>query len=185
MRKIEDVTLGDADSFIGSMNSYNSAITTLNSRAEAYLNPTYASSARSVGSVPNNPNDEPGMYKVIRDYMEDYDEEFKDEDRNYEIDFNQMKTLGIQDIDRNYWLASRTLTSNLRRTYFCVRSVDTDGHTNISGATNTPKLCDIDEYRDEYSYSEESGLRPVFQLKPGIKVTGGEGTNLRPYTLGT
>ena len=184
MEKVEDVTLGDADSFIRSMNSYNGAITTLNSRAEAYLNPTYASNARSVGSVPDNPSDEPGMYKVIRDYMQDYDEEFKDEDSNYEIDFNQMEALGIQDINKTYWLASRTLESNLRRTYFCVRSVDTDGYTDILGATNTPKLCDIDEYRDEHSYSEESGLRPVFQLKSGIKVTGGEGTKLRPYTLG-
>lgn len=42
--------------------AYNNAITTLNTRANAYLNTNYASSARCVGSVPNNPYAESSEY---------------------------------------------------------------------------------------------------------------------------
>ena len=35
------------------------------------------------------------------------------------------------------------------------------------------------------SHGYNYGLRPVFTLKPGIKITGGNGTSDSPYTLGT
>ena len=35
-----------------------------------------------------------------------------------------------------------------------------------------------------YSAAGTRGFRPVFTLKSGLKITGGEGTETSPYTLG-
>ena len=170
-----DVTLGDSD-FTTSMNSYNNAISTLNNAAGVYNNSDY-STARCVGSNPTTPSAEAGYY-TFTEFSSSYSGKLKDTDTNYETDYNQMKSLEINDIDDRYWLASRKVDSRSSDSYFYVR------YGGASVYVNHSRLCGVysfgDPCADYYSY----GLRPVFTLKSGIKVTGGNGESGTPYTLG-
>ena len=170
-----DVTLGDSD-FTTSMNSYNNAISTLNNAAGAYNNSDY-STARCVGSNPTTPSAEAGYY-TFTEFSSSYSGKLKDTDTNYETDYNQMEALEINNIADAYWLASRGVNSISFYSDFGV------GYVGTSGRVDYDALCGVfsngDAYADNYSY----GLRPVFTLKSGIKVTGGNGESGTPYTLG-
>ena len=109
MENVEDVRLGSGD-FTTSMNSYNNAISTLNSKASTYNNTTYSSRARCVGSVPNNINSQSGYY-TFTNFTSSYSGKLRGEDTNYETDWNKMETLGIRDINEWYWLASHNVVS--------------------------------------------------------------------------
>ena len=187
MKNVEDVELGEGDStvtgsddFETAKNSYNNAISTLHTKAQAYLNTTYASGARSVGSVPNNPTyDGAGMYTREDDWFADYNGIFKDEDENYLTDHNQLYTLGIRNInDIGYWVASRYVGTTSSYSDIRVRFVKP------SGALSDATLCYVHSNGNAFSYNNTYGLRPVFTLKPDIKVTGGNGEESSPYTLG-
>ena len=161
------------------IDSYNNAISTLNTRAKAYLNPTFASDARCVGSVPNNKNSQSGYHST--EFGGTYDGKLRDTDNNYTTDWNKMGALGIRKSNDNYWLASRNVTSfsdRNRSSRFEVRYVFTDGALESMAIGYAYEL-----YNQVCSYSRDLGLRPVFHLKPGIKVTGGNGTSSSPYTL--
>lgn len=137
METVEDIEVGNGTGsvfsnsgtteFDISMNSYNNLINTLNSKASIYLNTTYASDVRSVGSVPNNKNSQSGMFTSSYNYMLNYNGKLVDTDNNYIIDYNQMETLNIQNIDEFYWLASRNVNSNYNRTDFIVEYVSKSG----------------------------------------------------------
>ena len=170
----DDVTLGSSD-FNTATNSYNTAITTLNAKAEEYLNTTYASDARCVGSVPNNKNTESGNFTSEYSYMSSYTS-FKDADTNYETDYNQMGTLNIRRANSDYWLASRSVDSGTISSYFNVRSVNTNGI--VKGID----FCYVGSSGNIRANERSKGFRPVFTLKSGIKVTEGDG-EATPYTL--
>ena len=169
-----DVTLGDSD-FTTSMNSYNNAISTLNSAAGAYNNSDY-STARCVGSNPINPSTEAGMHTT--QFSSSYSGRLKDTDTNYETDYNQMELLEINDIADEYWLASRGVYSSSSSSGFSVRCVNASGYVDLS------ILCDVISGGRTNANDDSNGLRPVFTLKSGIKVTGGNGESGTPYTLG-
>ena len=156
-----DVTLGDSD-FTTSMNSYNNAISTLNSAAEAYNNSDY-STARCVGSNPTNPSAEAGMHTT--EFSSSYSGKLKDTDTNYETDYNQMESLEINDIDDIYWLASRFVSSSSNDSSFYVRYVRTSGSVHNFGSL----LCYVNSYGNTDAGSYSNGLRPVFTLKSGIR----------------
>ena len=184
---VEDVELGngtgsdqykDETYFNTAMNSYNTAIIyILNKKAETYLNTTYANDVRSVGSVPNNKNSQATEYQYIS-FSQKYSGSFLKGDNNYLTDREQMTKLGIAASDQNYWLASRHVTSHKEVVYFDIYYMGTTGNL-----TNE-NLCYIYDTGTFSSNSFTHGLRPVFTLKPGIKVTGGSGTSDDPYTLG-
>ena len=116
MDTVDDVTLGvnislGNNDFTKAIKSYNSAISNLNNKATEYINDTYASDARCVGSVPNDKNHEAGMHKT--QFGGEYDGKLRDTDNNYETDYNKMQVIngGIQNIGKNYWLASRIVFS--------------------------------------------------------------------------
>ena len=162
------------------MNSYNNAISTLNNATSKYINTTYVDKARSVGSDPSNPTtDNPGYFTSSYSYMSSYNGKFKNQDTHYVTDYNQMGTLGIGAIDEQYRLASRSVNSFSSYSNFVVRCVYT------SGTLNGYHVCLVDPSGSKYSYSSAYGLRPVFHLKSGIKVTGGTGEEGSPYILGT
>ena len=172
---VDTVILGDSN-FNTAMNSYNNAITTLNAKAEEeYLNTTYASDARCVGSVPNNKNTESGNFTSEYSYMSSYTS-FKDADTNYETDYNQMGTLNIRRANSDYWLASRSVDSGTISSYFNVRSVNTNGI--VKGID----FCYVGSSGNIRANERSKGFRPVFTLKSGIKVTEGDG-EATPYTL--
>ena len=92
MSAVENVELGNGagngeesnfnqTDFNTAMNSYNNAIETLNKRAEVYLNSTYASDARCVGSVPNNKNSQSGYY-TFTEFTSKYNGKFLDAENN-------------------------------------------------------------------------------------------------------
>ncbi len=167
-----------SSTFTTAMNAYNNAISTLNSAVSSYNNSVY-STVRCVGSVPNNPNqDSVGYFTSSYSYMSSYNGKFKDTDTNYETDYNQMGTLGIRDIGKFYWLASRKAQSSLSISAFGVRLVVT------SGSLSNSNLCNVVNSSPEYSTGDGYGLRPIFTLKSTVKVTGGNGTESSPYTLG-
>ena len=184
---VEDVELGngtgseqykDETYFNTAINSYNTAIIyILNKKAEIYLNTTYANDARGVGSVPNNKNSQANEYQYIS-FSQKYSGSFLKADSNYLTDYEQMKKLGIASSDKNYWLASRHVTSHNEDVYFDIYYMGTAGNL-----TNE-NLCYIYDTGTFSSNSFTHGLRPIFTLKPGIKVTGGSGTSDDPYTLG-
>ncbi len=162
------------------MNEYNDVINILNNATSKYLNITYAESVRSVGSVPNNPSyDEAGMF-MDKYFTSGYSGKLKDTDTNYTTDWNQMKVLNIHNIAEDYWLASRTVSAGVSANTFRVRYMWGRGDNLPIGAG----LCEP-RTNDDYSYSNTYGLRPVFHLKSGIKVTGGNGSSDSPYTLST
>ena len=180
MNTVEDVTLGSSSNFNTSKNSYNNARATLNNATSKYINTTYADEARSVGSDPSNPTaDNPGYLTSSESYMSRYNGQFKNADTHYETDSDQMGTLGIRGIDKNYWLASRYVKSYSYSSNFGVRNVD------ASGTLYHNTLCRVFNDGDTSSFSDPFGLRPVFHLKSNIKVTGGTGEEGSPYTLGT
>ncbi|MCI8383946.1 MAG: hypothetical protein HFJ33_03650 [Clostridia bacterium] len=189
MNVVEQVTFGSNNGWKVMADAYNSAITTLNTRASAYLNTTYASSARCVGSVPNNPDSESTEYLV---YAFSSSPSTKKEDSNYQADFDQMNLLNITNINSAYWLASRGYW------YQNIYNVSTGcRYITINGALFTPNSSTITTSGNEtmiqlsYSSSKYSwyqaqeqtlGLRPVFILKSDVKIKG-EGTESSPYYL--
>lgn len=114
----------------------------------------------------------------------------KGADQNYESDYNQLVELKLQDIDASYWLASRYYNSygggsypNFNTTYqFSIRYITTSGAlgsqailSEIYGYNNGMYSCG--------SSIATFGLRPVFTLKPEVKIVYGEGTSDSPYVL--
>ena len=110
-----------------------------------------------------------------------YSGTLKDTDNNYEADYNQMQSIvingqGIHNIGY-YWLASRHVRATSSNSSFYVRGVNT------SGSLYNSRLCYVYSYGRTDGYRISIGLRPVFHLKSGIKVTGGDGSEGNPYTL--
>ena len=164
--------------FNTAMNSYNNAITTLNSKANEYNNSNYSTRARSVGSVPNNINSQSSMYTSSDSWFAKYNNKFRNTDNNYLTDWNKMKELGIENLNNAYWLASRVINATSYDCHFSMRSIDSRGNLDYEYMNYAHRL------NSTHAYSTTCGLRPVFKLKPGIKVTGGAGTSSSPYTLG-
>lgn len=170
---------GDKSLFQTAMNSYNTAIATLNSKAGDYLNTTYASGARCIGSVPNNPASE-GEYgpPTFHDAIE-----CKLGDENYVIDLAQLTKLQILEIGKPYWLASRYYNASVAWGGFgaLVRSIDEGGQLNLQHSY----VLGDGQHRTDFSSSLTKGLRPVFTLKSDLQITEGEGTQSSPYVLST
>ena len=179
----DSFTLGVSGNFNASRDAYNSAITTLNAEAEKYRKKDdgIAEIARCVGSVPDNPNyDGAGMHTT--QFGGSYSGTLKDTDNNYTADWNQMQSIvingqGIHNIGKYYWLASRRVIAGSSASRFGVRFVGT------SGSLYYNSLCYVSSDGRTNGNSGSDGLRPVFHLKSGIKVTGGDGSEGNPYTL--
>lgn len=187
---VEDVTLGMQDGYSRGdgapsvmademkemATSYNNAIVTLNTRARNYLNTTYATSARSVGSLPNNPDYEPNTYfNATYEFMTkyNYNNLFKSADENYLLD---QEHLPYNDSAGGYWMASRNIWAD---------------EEYLAGSIRANVIEDIFYYNNRNNFnnvtvfSETKGLRPVFTLKSTLKITAGKGWENDPYILGT
>lgn len=153
-----------ASSYYNALQSYNNAISNLNDYVQSYVNTTYATSGRCVGSDPKDKDKEGNLTTVI-----------KEEDSNYLADYEQMKNLGILNIGKGYWLASRSISTGVNGDInYNIRYIST------SGVLQNAMI--IDNTQDYTVYN--SGLRAIFELKDKVKITGGSGTQDDPYTLG-
>ena len=120
------------------------------------------------------------MYTREDSWFKNYNNTLKSVDTNYLTDLDKMDTLGIENINESYWLASRNVNiDSIESVSFRVRNVYDTGYFSYR------HLCDVINTGTVYSYSHTYGLRPVFTLKTGIKVIGGNGEETSPYTLGT
>ena len=163
---------------------YNNAIKILNDNAQKYLNTQFADRARCVGSDPINPLSESGFYDFPNIRV-------RNEDTNYTIGINtdfpnkDMDQLNLLDIakfsDTTYgsycWLASRYIDdqSNPSQIYFGLSCIYSRGSIKQGSAI----------YLTGGSTSNiNRSFRPVVRLKYNINITGGNGTDSDPYTLG-
>ena len=156
--------------------------------AQKYLNTTYASEARCVGSDPADPDwdtetDEAEYFtrnegdEDYYSYMKNYYGTFKDIDDKYDKDWTQMGTIeGIKPVSDYYWLASRNVISNSSSSGFGVRAGNTSGSLSIN------ILCYVYSSGSSDNNSFADGFRPVFTLKSDIKITEGDGVDT-PYRL--
>ena len=192
-KNVADVTLGGSDWATASA-SYNSAIETLNNEAEKYINATYVTDARCVGSVPtidangtfigkNTENAGPVTLQFTSSVSGA--NSMKEADTNYTSngkegivrDKETMESLGIWTTGESYWLASRYVISGSSNCYFRVRGVDTSGDVYRS------YFCILSGGGIPHGYSYSIGLRPCFSLKSDITITGGDGKSETPYTM--
>ena len=184
-KNITSLSLGGSDWATASA-SYNNAIQTLNTEAGKYLNTTYATDARCVGSVPTNQNgtftnknsENAGPVQLEFTSSVSGANNMKEADTNYTTDQIQMNNLNIWTTGEYYWLASRSVNSIPSDCYFFMRFVFTDGY--LSSSSN---LCYVDSLGYTGGYWCANGLRPCFALKSDIKITGGNGTSDTPYTM--
>ena len=185
MEDVEGIELGGSNP-TEAMNSYNNAIKTLNDATKKYINSTYVDKSRCVGSVPDNPYYEnTQMVTSDAEFFAPYNGKFKGADENYDIDYNQLHDLNIAVLDKftyeRYWFASRDTYEQSHRTYdFYLLSAGSD-----YGGAGLTYLFYVYNDGETYNPRNTYGLRPVFHLKQGIKITGGSGTKTDPYTLGT
>lgn len=186
-----DITLGGSDCATGSA-SYNSAIETLNDEAEKYLNETYATDARCVGSMPTiNANgiftekDTENAGPVTLKFTSAVEgaNNMKGADTNYTTDQTQMQkeSINIWTTGETYWLASRSVNSGSSDCHFYVRDVFAGGA--LDGYLCNNDLCYVYSGGDTRGGSFTSGLRPCFSLRSDITITGGDGTSNTPYTM--
>ena len=170
------VLIGAADQLNAARNSYNNAIKTLNDKAQEFNNSELSTSARSIGSVPDNPYSESGMFTTDFPYMANYTGTIKGGDNNYITDWNQMQKLGITDANYSYFMASREVNSSDYATFFCI---------NVSGRANqviriyNPEQAKGDVDCDGIGRS----VRPVFKLKDNLNIWTGNGTEDNPYRI--
>lgn len=183
---VEEVVLGTGGTLSTSstdwskaMSAYNVAINTLNTKARAYLNTTYATSARCVGSVPNSPNTEAtAMFTTSYSYMSSYNGKLKKSDTNYTKDLEQMKKLEIEKMFSSCMMASRYISSDSSSTSFSL------AYPRSNGGIGGIGIVVLQSNGVIQAWPGKGGLYPVITLQSTLKITGGAGTSENPYNLG-
>lgn len=174
---------------------YNNAINILNSEAMKFCNNKYVADARCVGSNPIDKSAETKEFAIIPDGVSGYGGTpgeatvIKDEDDNYEIDYNTLQSLNILTVNRNYWLASRYNEvgpgyANCNALLFFIKN---DGDNFYKARSNREALIATTGPGTPYPYNNLiiNALRPVFTLKGDLKVVSGDGASeSTAYRLG-
>ena len=107
---VATLTLGTAGSSSNSKIAYNKCVQTLNTFSSYYVNTTYATRGRSVGSNPTNPNGTTSLYSNSQyGFISKYASDFITQDTYYTYDINAMNSANITSIGSNYWMASRMI----------------------------------------------------------------------------
>ena len=117
--------------------SYNNAIKTINDYCKEQIKniETPKENIRSVGSDPQNPYSENSIAYTsdrIENWNPIYNGVGKSSDDNYKQDVVRMICLGLENIDKEYWLASRIVKEDGTYVNFNVRAVDPGGTINNS-----------------------------------------------------
>lgn len=179
-KNVGEITLGGT-TVDSAKKSYNEAIVTLNNAAEKYVNKNYASDARCVGSNPSNKNQEVnGPIKLQYSYENKKEIDFKNEDKNYEIDLNAMKEAvsqgsGIHITGEDYWLASRRVIQDYSGTFFRFNYIFDRGGFNNKG------ICYLYGSGSTECFEETCGLRPCITIETNnITKLNGSGTINNP-----
>lgn len=170
---------------------YNNAINILNNEAMKFYNSKYITDVRCVGSSPKNKSRENKETAIIPEgvYEEGShvgdDSNLKDEDDNYETDYDTLQNLNLLTTNIHYWFASRynetgPLYGGATKLQFFLRS--SGGYVWQPTGTTSRAIITADY---GYNASFVNALRPVFTLKGNLKVVSGDGTSeSTAYRLG-
>ena len=120
------------DSYEKVYEEYNNAINILNNEAMKFCNNKYITDARCVGSSPEDKSRENKETAIIPtdvriDREPGDDSKLKDEDDNYEMDYDTLQNLNLLTTNIHYWLASRynevgPFYANINELQFFLRS---------------------------------------------------------------
>ncbi len=179
-----DVTNGK-NFYLDGKVGYNNSVGTLNSFCSNYVNPTYATSGRCVGSNPIRPEGTKELFEGSYDYQKQYANDLIKGDSECSADYNAMKRAihqnknGICVINKAYWLASRSVFSSARYTGFGVFFV------NAADILYNGNLWEVQSSGTTSSNPSDTnyGVRVVITLKSGIKTSNGTGSSVSPYEL--
>ena len=203
VQPITNVLLGKEDpneNVVGEMgtleraqNSYNRAITTLNEKAEEYIETTngniLATDARCIGSEPLNKNYPENisetnarmseMAHLDDAFMTNYNNKCFKSDNHYTADVTRLTAIGAYDYNKQYWIASHRVskisTGNVVfyiRIYFPTLGL------------NSYSLWKVDTSGNASCNNASFGFRPVFMLSPNLKIIDGDGTEEVPFEIG-
>lgn len=183
-KNVKTVALGGSTFEEGRV-SYNGTIEKLNDEAEKYINSSYATDARCVGSVPtvengvftNKDSETAGPVIMQFPYNGSTSVDCKGTDTNYTTDESQLKSLNLWITGESYWLTSRDVASTESNCGFCMRLVNNDGTIYDDG------MCLVEKTGNAVGYLSERGLRLCILLKSNVKITRGDGSEDSPYTI--
>ncbi|MEG1990380.1 MAG: hypothetical protein RR136_05295, partial [Clostridia bacterium] len=152
---------------------YINAVNILNNVCSRYVNTTYATSGRSIGTTSQSIGN-------IGDSGIVWNANAKDvrlNDTYYQNDIYALSVAGIR-LDDWTWLGSREVEQGSVISAFIVRYVY------IDDGVNNNYLYLLNNGGNTYENSSTFGVGAVVSLKSGIKVTAGEGTQESPYQIG-
>ena len=182
---------------------YNNAINILNNEAMKFCNNKYVADARCVGSSPENKSRETKETAKVPEgvvygdgntykYKPGDDSELKDEDDNYEMDYNTLQRMNLLKTNKYYWLASRYNEIGPAYSHYDYLSFFLRNNGGIIysfwgevGERKSDVLL-IHGWSGDYGNALViNALRPVFTLKGNLKVVSGDGTSeSTAYRLG-
>ena len=209
-QEFKDYDFSEWYQYIGKeVEEYNDVINILNYKAMEFGNDTYIVDARCVGSDPINKEKETKKIaevptEVIKEQedrgfiVSKEDTGVKDEDDNYETDYNTLQKLNLLTTNKHYWFASRynevdIVYSQSRGLIFYLRN-DGGYEFAIGGILKSKHDGSYGLYYGGATARVPSGgipnlninaLRPVFTLKGNLKVVSGDGASeSTAYRLG-
>lgn len=147
---------------------YEDCVGTMYTKAQEYLNGTYAVSARPLGYTSSSVHSVSASWDMVNDpYV----------DRNYEADVNHLIANSLVQTDGEVWLASRRIEGVSWGTKGQVRTLTTSGTVDYR-TLQEYYLAGMQNDRDV-----TLGFRPIITLTSKLKFTGGNGTASSPYTF--
>ena len=184
METLEQVTIGvnygpstnGGNGYSSSVSGYNNSITTLNNATSKYLNTTYASSVRCVGTLPDEPSNT-YAYRILNHGV--YPMAATE---NCKSDYDQLVALNLINIGTSYALASRREISCSDLESYQIWSYSGASATQVTIASQLKNI--YSGQSQYYSYAQTFNIRPVFTLNPNLNIVDGNGTENDPYVLG-
>jgi len=156
---------------------YAKAVDTLNNIGNAYVNSTYATKGRHIGSASSSI----GTITTPITWEYTYNQGNTGSPYSetlYITDLNQLKKNSLLHSSGNVWLASRGLGANSEYSHGIVRIMNKSG-----GIVNTNGPCLVYPDGSVEENVGTRGVRPVVSLRSEIRITGGSGTSTDPYQI--
>lgn len=158
---------------------YNKLVKTLNNVSSKYVNSTYATAGRSVGSNPSLPEGTSSIYSNSKySFIASMANDMINADTDCSIDYNAMLAAGMTNIGKEYWMASRYIYIDVNGAGFLGTQV------NMTGDIESYCLKCVHEIGTEREHEYSKAVRPVITLKSNVLVTSGNGNSTNPYKLG-
>ena len=164
---------------------YAKAVYTLNKMCSDYVNPTYATSGRSLGYKAGSSMEtiDTDTYPLTWDYTYNqgntgfpYTDTYYTDDQTI-INTAVDGTYPLRHSSGYVWFASRNLGALSSSSYFQVRSL------NASGSNSADFLHNSSSDGSTTTNFTSNGVRPVVSLKSGIQIKEGDGTSANPYII--